>query len=125
MTWTPNLVGLVGNDWVEGGFGADIIDDGEGVDILNGGGGIDAISGGMGADTIVFTGAFGVDRITDWENGIDLIYFSDHHVFDFFEDVMAVATQFGDNVKIEFNSSNKLIINDVDLADLEAGGFIF
>lgn len=58
------LQGFRGHDAVAGGGGNDVIDGGAGNDVL---------SGGTGADTFVFRAGMGVDRITDFQPGVDRI----------------------------------------------------
>lgn len=84
------LFGDLGNDTLVGGNGNDRLFGGEGVDVLNGGAGVDQLtgsydidlmSGGTEADRFIFTDldeffavvGTGLDRITDFQNGIDLI----------------------------------------------------
>ena len=93
------IVGLDGNDWVFGDIGNDSLVGGngndrlfgaEGVDTLSGGAGtdqltgsydIDLMSGGTEADRFIFSDldeffavvGTGLDRVTDFQNGIDLI----------------------------------------------------
>jgi serralysin len=82
--------GDIGNDGLTGGNGNDRLFGGEGVDSLNGGAGndqltgsfdIDLMTGGTEADRFIFTDldeffgvvGSGLDRITDFQNSIDLI----------------------------------------------------
>lgn len=84
------LFGDAGNDVLAGGNGNDRLFGGAGVDNLNGGAGsdqltgsydIDLMTGGTEADRFIFTNldeffavvGTGLDRITDFQNGIDLI----------------------------------------------------
>lgn len=75
------LTGGNGNDRLFGGAGADSLNGGAGNDQLTDSYDIDLMSGGTEADRLIFTdldeffgvvGA-GLDRITDFQNGIDLI----------------------------------------------------
>lgn len=86
-----SLQGGTGNDTLAGGQGNDLLDGGEGGDVLNGGPGADTLMGGAGDDTLtggpgndLMTGGAGadlfqfltrsageVDRISDFEDGID------------------------------------------------------
>ncbi|WP_445502950.1 Ig-like domain-containing protein [Microvirga sp. G4-2] len=57
---------------LSGGSGDDVILGYGGDDRLNGGqGGNDRLTGGAGNDVFVFTGAFGVDTVTDYQDGRD------------------------------------------------------
>ncbi|QHQ34093.1 calcium-binding protein [Algicella marina] len=68
-----------GSDTLFGGAGDDTIHGGAGVDVLNGGTGADILTGGEGADTFVYTSvgqsnfAGGIDTITDFTRGTDII----------------------------------------------------
>lgn len=76
------LLGGLGNDVLTGGDGADLLkgqsgndrlNGGTSTDILNGGVGNDVLSGGTGADVFVFAAGAGSDRITDWQDGLDVL----------------------------------------------------
>lgn len=69
-----------GSDTLFGGNGSDVLEGGSGKDVIYGGNGDDIMRGGTGADRFVFmtageaSGAPGlVDRITDFETGVDKI----------------------------------------------------
>ena len=120
-----DLFGDSGNDSLEGNSGGDDLFGGEGDDILNGGGGNDDLNGGAGADTFVFTAPIGVDRVQDFEDGIDTLDFSGFAGAGSFADVIAVASQLGANVRFDFNPNNVIILEGFDLADLDADDFAF
>ena len=68
------LTGNGGNDRLTGRAGADILEGGDGNDRLVGEQDNDVMTGGAGIDTFVFNlapNAGGVDRVTDFEAGID------------------------------------------------------
>ncbi|MDX8348802.1 calcium-binding protein [Cognatiyoonia sp. IB215446] len=76
--------GFIGNDTISGNggddvlfgrSGADAVTGGTGADIIIGGTDNDTLTGGTGADTFVFDLGDGLDTITDFEEGIDLISF--------------------------------------------------
>jgi D-alanyl-D-alanine carboxypeptidase len=69
------LAGGSGDDRLNGRGGDDRLFGGTGEDTLTGGRGNDVLAGGSGADVFVFAArAFeGHDRITDWEDGADVI----------------------------------------------------
>ncbi|MBB3018560.1 Ca2+-binding RTX toxin-like protein [Microvirga lupini] len=79
------LNGRIGNDYLEGGEGhdtlwgqdgADVLTGGSGSDTLSGGAGSDQLTGGVGSDLFRFDtalGTGGIDRITDFTVGQDLI----------------------------------------------------
>ena len=70
------LNGSSDNDVLQGDAGNDTIDGGSGRDTLEGGAGNDSLKGFEGVDIFLFRGAFGQDRITDFEDGIDLLRIS-------------------------------------------------
>jgi Ca2+-binding RTX toxin-like protein len=63
------LHGLDGDDTLIGGSGNDILDGGAGNDTLIGGSGNDLLAGGAGNDTYVFADGFGLDTVTEDEDG--------------------------------------------------------
>ncbi len=69
-----NLDGGAGNDSLVGGTGSDVLKGGAGDDTLAGGKGSDSLTGGAGKDVFVYDG--GVNLITDYEQGKDVIRFS-------------------------------------------------
>jgi Ca2+-binding RTX toxin-like protein len=78
------LSGLGGNDVIKGGLGHDLIYGGSGADrllgewgddFIFGGTGDDVMTGGDGADTFRFAAGAGVDRISDYQAGLDLLSF--------------------------------------------------
>ncbi|WP_303821526.1 M10 family metallopeptidase C-terminal domain-containing protein [Desmonostoc muscorum] len=76
------LQGLAGNDTLQGGNGNDILTGGTGDDFLWGGLGDDILTGGSGKDKYVFQGngvfstSLGVDYISEFEAGQDQIVLS-------------------------------------------------
>ncbi len=63
-----------GDDWVQGDDGNDTLYGGDGNDVLAGGIGEDLLTGGSGSDRFRLTGVnFGLDRITDYQAGVDKI----------------------------------------------------
>jgi Ca2+-binding RTX toxin-like protein len=59
------------------GAGDDRLEGGAGNDILIGGGGNDTLVGGAGKDQFLFTGSrFGMDKIADFDDGLDKLVFS-------------------------------------------------
>lgn len=122
--------GNSGTDFLFGNSGGDDLFGGAGIDTLDGGGGNDDLNGGAGADTFVFVQAagvqsVGVDRIQDFEDGIDVIDLSSFDLASSYADVAAVATQFGTSVRLEFNPNNIIVLQNFDIADLDASDFFF
>ena len=130
--------GGAGEDVLNGGFSADVLDGGAdddqvrgeaGVDQINGGDGNDFLNGGANADTFWFfdTDETGVDRITDFEDGLDQINLSD---WGFANDaaVIALASSAGgsnQHTRIDFTDGSggqtrALVINNLDISDFDA-----
>jgi Ca2+-binding RTX toxin-like protein len=67
------LNGAGGDDKLFGGAGDDTLIGGAGRDYLQGDGGNDVLTGGADRDTFVFGARSGHDRITDFEDGLDML----------------------------------------------------
>ena len=68
------LSGNLGDDSLDGRDGDDVLSGGAGADVLTGGLGADMLTGGAGADRFVFVATSGgVDVITDFASGLDII----------------------------------------------------
>lgn len=122
------LSGGAGNDMLRGGMGRDKLTGAFGDDTLYGGYGDDTLNGGAYNDTFVFADGFGSDRINDFDalSSLEQIDFSGLGAIASFADLMANhATQSGDDVIIDDQEGNTLTLVQVDLADLDAGDFIF
>ena len=71
------LIGNLGNNTLNGGEGIDTISGGEGLDKIIGGKGNDILTGNDGIDTFLYdTKAAGLDTITDFNTGIDILQFA-------------------------------------------------
>lgn len=70
-----NLSGDVGNDVLFGGASGDGLEGGSGADSLYGGAGDDTLTGGSQEDTFFFANSHGIDVVTDFEPGDDILYF--------------------------------------------------
>jgi Ca2+-binding RTX toxin-like protein len=143
------LEGGKGNDMLSGNQGDDILRGGEGMDRLLGGVGGDIMTGGEGRDTFVFHFGDGADIITDFsgargrgEGGHggrhgggghdddyrsgDLIEISsDLSGFDVFADILAHASQVGDNAVIDFGGGDTLTLQHTRVTSLHADSFAF
>ena len=117
------LYGGVGNDKLLGGSGADLLDGGDGNDILKGGIGRDKLIGGAGADRFVFKEGWGVDRINDFEDGIDTIKL-DTNLWGgaslSIDEVLATyASVVNNHVELDFGDAGKLKVFGIhDVNDL-------
>ncbi len=138
------LYGENGNDTLDGGSGDDVLNGGAGIDILLGGAGKDTLNGGLGNDTLtggsgndtltggagkdtfVFGRLTGKDVITDFQAGAgvsDVIQLSSK-VYSSFDDVISHATDTDDGVLITYDKGT-ILLEDVDVADLNANDFFF
>ena len=134
--------GGAGADTISGGFNADVLDGGAdddrvrgeaGMDQLNGGDGNDLLVGGDNADTFWFfdTDATGVDRITDFQDGLDQINLSDWG-FASDADVFAIASMAGgagQHTRLDFTDGSSgevraLVIENLDISDFDASDFL-
>ncbi|MEL7463558.1 MAG: M10 family metallopeptidase C-terminal domain-containing protein [Pseudomonadota bacterium] len=114
---------LRGNGWhdeLQGGHGWDVMFGGGGDDILIGGMGNDKMRGGAGADRFEFAAGDGMDRILDFEVGVDLI------------DLTALNASFGDLLIEDRAEGARVFADDVtirlmrlDADDLSAVDFLF
>jgi len=77
VTGVEIIIGSNYNDQMTGGAGADTFAGAYGADTLEGGGGDDFLAGGGDADRFVFDDGWGNDTITDFEDGLDLLDFSE------------------------------------------------
>ncbi|APE44477.1 hypothetical protein BOO69_14430 [Sulfitobacter alexandrii] len=122
------LFGDSGNDTLEGGTGDDRIMGGTGFDRILGGAGDDLLTGNFNADCFVFVDGDGNDTIEDFEatnpfETIDLSGVTD--VTDFADLLANHMVQEDTNVVITAGDGLRITLWSVDLADLDAGDFIF
>lgn len=115
------LMGWAGDDLLLGGAGNDRLVGAIGNDTLNGGLGNDAMAGGAGADVFIFDG--GVDRIDDFEIGVDrLILAAD--VLRGTLDPDLIVDRFGyisgTNITLGFGGGNRLTLVGLDDLDILA-----
>ena len=122
-----SMAGAAGNDTLIAAAGNDVLDGGNNRDTLNGGADNDLLAGGADGDTFVFSGAYGVDVISDFSVA----------ALDEFIDLAGVAsiTDFTDllnNHLSEVAGSavitvglNTLTLTGVAAASLSVGDFLF
>ncbi len=118
------LFGGADHDTLLGGRGADSLEGGEGNDVLDGGLSADRLTSGAGNDTFEFNGAFGVDTVTDFEDGLDLL-----DLRDFREENGGVAltvsqlriTQAGATARIQLDLDSNGV---ADMIDLDGDGVV-
>lgn len=118
------ISGDSGDDRLAGDAGHDRLDGDSGDDTLNGGAGNDVLTGDSGDDRFVFSGAFGRDRVTDFNTRDDVIQL-DRSQFASFADVLGHARQVGGDVVITYDADNTITLMDVRLSSLGSNDFLF
>ena len=129
---SDDLRGGGNNDTLEGGADDDFLFGENGLDVIDGGAGDDRLTGGFGAGTLdglrdVFiyadsaSGSGGFDRIKDWEDGIDQIDLTAFGFSDFAADVLALASDRTEGLRIDFGGGDVLFIEDLLKSDFDAG----
>ncbi|UWP93936.1 hypothetical protein K3X13_15765 (plasmid) [Aliiroseovarius crassostreae] len=100
--------------------GADSIWGGSGSDTIHLGGGNDLVSGGADADVFVWntTQSTGADRITDFQDGLDLLQMSGVS----FADLTINST--ADGALVSWSTGSVLLL-DVEIANITADDFVF
>ncbi|MEM8576507.1 MAG: M10 family metallopeptidase C-terminal domain-containing protein [Pseudomonadota bacterium] len=128
-----NFFGGSGNDSLDGGTGNDTINAGAGFDTINGGAGDDILFGRFNADIFVFEDGHGSDEIWDFQatNSLERIDFSGLSTINTLAQLnlgsatAGLATQVGNAVLIQTGGSNTILLQNVNIADLDATDFIF
>ena len=126
------LFGYAGDDTLSGGAGDDWLWGGKGRDVIDGGSGDDWMRGNDGADIFVFSRAVGDDAIDDFTDGEDLVDLQAYGPYGLaFADIGAAAVQDGGDVRIDLSAAvgrpglGTITLRDFELADLDAGDFLF
>lgn len=121
-----SLQGDAGNDLLDGGADNDTISGGGGNDRIIGGQGDDLLSGGPGNDVFVFAGAFGNDRITDFNIATHRIDLSGVAQLNSFAEVLAASVTIAGTTYITVEATDSSIqLDGVTKASLSADDFIF
>jgi len=115
------LNGGSGNDFLNGGAANDELRGGIGDDELLGSTGNDSLYGDAGADVFAFRANHGVDRIFDFEDGIDVIQFNVNGVDDISD---LTLTDVFAGVDIDYGSGTIRVLN-TDASDLTNADFVF
>lgn len=118
------LNGGAGNDTLVGHLGDDRLYGGAGNDRLAGGAGDDRLWGGGGSDGFVFWGANGNDTVVDFTDGEDLI---DLSAYGLSGNGDVSARQEGNHARIDLSAHDggTIMLRNFDIADLDAGDFLF
>ena len=128
---TDTLFGQRGADTLKGGGGDDrlygdeitntLSADYAGADVLIGGRGNDVLSGGLGPDRFVFRNDRGIDRIVDFEPGIDTIEIKGRR-FESVDDLRIDAE--GGGARIAFGKT-AIVVENVAAAEIADTDFLF
>ncbi|WP_299672079.1 CHRD domain-containing protein [uncultured Roseobacter sp.] len=113
-----NVIGSDDGDVIIGSDADNTLSGEDGDDLLSGEGGNDILIGGEGSDTFAFSGLFGNDTITDFENGIDRLDFSDFGP-DFGAALTVEAVE--DGTLLTLGNSGSVLLAGVDSFDTEDG----
>ncbi|MEM9851178.1 MAG: calcium-binding protein, partial [Pseudomonadota bacterium] len=114
--------GLGGGDTIYGGAGRDTVIGGSGGDEIYSGSGWDEMTGGSGNDWFYFQKGDGRDRITDFEDGADRLFFDS--AFGTRAEILARASQVDGDVV--FNLGNdKLTLELTDIALIGEADILF
>lgn len=135
------LFGMDGDDLIKGGLGNDLIYGGRGRDrllgewgddFLFGGDGNDVMTGGTGNDDFVFATHAGIDKISDFQTGFDLISFMAEGVLEFTTAMVDKIRLSTDQLHavIEWSwqdQRNRIVLSDVtvDFAQSDFANFTF
>ena len=111
---------LSGFENVTGSQSDDLITGDSNANVLVGNGGNDTLTGGAGADIFSFSGASGVDAITDFESS-DILslggFFSDADL------ALGAAIQDGNNTFISLDTDNSITLDNFLVSDLSTSNF--
>lgn len=128
-TQSDKLYGGKHADKLYGNKGGDSIFGGKGRDVIVGGVGNDKLNGGFGDDKFVFATGDGLDVIRDFDArgaSHDYVDLSDLVKITTWWDLKTNhMTQSGDDVLIDGRNGDAIVLQNVDLADLDKGDFIF
>ncbi len=98
--------------------------------VFDGRGGNDTYTGGLGNDVFVFRASSGADTVTDFSasalsnnDTVQLLGFG--AAFDTFSEVIAATSQVGAHTMIDLGAGQTLTLQNVNLASLTSGDFIF
>lgn len=110
---------------LDGGFGYDTLIGGSSADVLIGGTRRDTMTGGEGSDTFLLVMGDDLDVITDFEFGLggDNLIFSNNADVTSADDL--TIGQYGDDVRVRYGSNSTVILENTDLANVDADNFEF
>jgi hypothetical protein len=117
------LGGGAENDILYGHAGDDTLYGGGGNDVLIGALGNDTLTGGAGNDRFVFKTGDGNDTVTDFAHG-DVIDLHGYGIADFAA-LQPLMAQMGPDTVITFDAVDHITLQNVQMAQLAAGDFVF
>lgn len=96
-----------------------------GDNIIESTGARETLTGGAGADVFLFRTGVGVDVITDFQDGIDMLDFNSRGI-DSRADLESLAflTQFGNDLEIAFISGDNILMKNVTKAQIDDSDFV-
>ena len=118
------LYGSEGDDMLKGGPGDDTLEGNSGDDALEGGAGADTMDGGIGFDTFIFDTGHGMDTITDFRNGQDLIDISAFGLPGF-DDLAFASDADGVAIDLAAHGGGTILLEGFDIANVDATDFLF
>ncbi len=116
--------GGAGADYVMGGDKDDTVNGGDGRDTIDGGSGDDLLRGGKAEDVFVFGMDSGVDQISDFKVGKDVLDISAYGFADFDELEDSISTS-GLDVTIDLGDGNSIMLHNPTGGELMEDQFIF
>ena len=123
------LYGFGGNDELRGNDGDDYLDGDRGDDVLWGGAGNDVLDGGPGADIFIFAPGHGDDIIPRFSiTNVDLIDLTAFELSGFDDLTISSAVDnliFNVTIDLSAHGGGTILLEDYDIANLDASDFIF
>ena len=116
---------IKGFEDVIGSARGDAITGDSGDNELRGGGGNDTLTGGGGVDVFVFGAAHGADVLMDFTDGVDRIDLGELDLSRGYDDVRATAVAGGVRIDLSAHGGGTIMLQNFDLADLDASDFLF
>ena len=116
ITGVEGVIGSSHDDRITGDRGSNELAGGDGDDTLRGGGG---------DDLFVFWHGHGHDTIIDFTDGADRIDLEYFHLAEGYDDVSARAVSGGVRIDLSAHGGGTILLENFDLADLDASDFLF
>lgn len=113
------------NNVIHGNKGGNTLNGREGDDEIAGGKGDDILVGEDGSDTFIFNRGGDHDLITDFIKGEDIVQLGGFDGVSSFEELQFEMFKNGNDVWIQLGGGDRLIIQNTDVADLDASDFSF